>query len=84
MWAVDSSGAPHPYHPHTGWPIDTETIRGSARDVANIADVDLICPFHNVPWWDSKLEPPSVHRDWYVYDTISCEQAPSPFMMIFF
>ena len=41
LWAVKS-----PYHPHTGWPIDTTTIRGSALDVANIADVDLICPFH--------------------------------------
>ena len=43
LWAVDSSGAGTPYHPATGSAIDTATIRGSARDVANIADVDLIC-----------------------------------------
>jgi hypothetical protein len=60
LWAVNSS-----YHPHVGYPIDTPTIRGSAADVADIADVDLICPFHNVPWWESKLEPPAAHRDWY-------------------
>ena len=43
LWAVDSSSAATPYHPHTGFAIDTATIRGSAKDVANIADVDLIC-----------------------------------------
>eukprot|EP01046_Picozoa_sp_COSAG06_P029202 COSAG06_NODE_2691_length_6430_cov_2.427648_10_plen_416_part_00 len=66
LWAVDSSGAhAGAYHPHTGYAIDTATIRGSARDVAAIADVDMICPFHNVPWWQSKLEPPAAHRAWY-------------------
>jgi hypothetical protein len=45
LWAVDS-----PYHPHVASDVDTAAIRGSARDVAGIADVDLICPFHNVPW----------------------------------
>ena len=65
LWAVDSSTAPHPYHPKTGSGIDAATIRGSAQDVAGIADVDLICPFHNVPWWNSSLEPPAAHRDWY-------------------
>eukprot|EP01052_Picozoa_sp_SAG31_P037849 SAG31_NODE_4954_length_2837_cov_1.697589_3_plen_415_part_00 len=60
LWAVNSS-----YHPCSGCGVDSATIRGSVRDVAHIADVDLICPFHNVPWWDSRLEPPKAHRDWY-------------------
>ena len=68
LWAVDS-----PYHtvPITPQgvarpsPITAAVIRGSASDVAHIADVDLICPFHNVPWWESKLEPPARHRAWY-------------------
>ena len=65
LWAVDSAGAKLPYHPKTGSGIDAATIRGSALDVADIADVDMICPFHNVPWWNSTLEPPAAHRDWY-------------------
>ena len=66
LWAVDSSGASAgAYHPRTGSAIDTATIRGSARDVGGIADVDMICPFLNVPWWESKLEPPAAHRAWY-------------------
>lgn len=59
LWAVTS-----PYHAG-GSRITTETIQGSVRDVAGVADVDLICPFHNVPWWNSNLEPPEAHRDWY-------------------
>ena len=46
LWAVDSAGAKLPYHPKTGSGIDAATIRGSALDVADIADVDMICPFH--------------------------------------
>jgi len=45
LWAVSS-----PYH-EGGAPITAATIQGSVREVAGIADVDLICPFHNVPWW---------------------------------
>lgn len=52
------------YH-SKGAPINATTIRGTVRDVAGVADVDMICPFHNVPWWNSTLEPPSEHRDWY-------------------
>ena len=44
LWAVDS-----PYHKQVASAVDTAAIRGSARDVAGVADVDLICPFHNVP-----------------------------------
>lgn len=25
----------------------------------------MICPFHNVPWWNSTAEPPEKHRDWF-------------------
>ena len=68
LWAVDSPYHKVPITP-TGVarpsPITKAVIRGSARDVAHIADVDLICPFHNVPWWESKLEPPAQHRAWY-------------------
>jgi hypothetical protein len=44
LWAVTS-----PYHVG-GAPINASVIRGSVRDVAGIADLNLICPFHNVPW----------------------------------
>jgi hypothetical protein len=59
LWAVQS-----PYHDRAT-PVTAEDIRGSVDDVEGVADVDLICPFHNVPWWNSTLEPPSRHRDWY-------------------
>ena len=68
LWAVTST-----YHAG-GTAINGTTIRGSVDDVAGrapgwysgaAADVNLICPFHNVPWWNSKLEPPEAHRDWF-------------------
>ena len=68
LWAVTS-----PYHTG-GTAIDGATIRGSVDDMAGrmpgwytgaAADVNMICPFHNVPWWNSKLEPPQEHRRWY-------------------
>jgi hypothetical protein len=68
LWAVTS-----PYH-IGGTAINGTTIRGSVDDVAvrmpgwytgAAADVNMICPFHNVPWWDSKIEPPQEHQRWY-------------------
>ena len=69
LWAVSS-----PYH-IGGTAINATTIRGSVDDVAGrnpgwyagaAADVNMICPFHNVPWWNSTLEPPEDHRRWYL------------------
>eukprot|EP00041_Stephanoeca_diplocostata_P017186 m.342562 g.342562 ORF g.342562 m.342562 type:complete len:269 (+) comp20621_c0_seq37:58-864(+) len=59
LWSVTSS-----YHAK-GAPITAEVIQGTVRDTIGNVDVNMICPFHNVPWWNSTLEPPTVHRDWY-------------------
>ena len=53
-----------PYHAR-GAPIDASTIIGTVEDTRGNMDANMICPFHNVPWWASKLEPPEAHRDWY-------------------
>lgn len=42
LWAVQS-----PYHDRATAVTESD-IRGSVNDVAGVADVDLICPFHNV------------------------------------
>ena len=52
------------YHPR-GAPIDGSVIRGTVQDTSGNVDVNMICPFHNVPWWQSALEPPAAHREWY-------------------
>ena len=44
-------------------------MTGSVDDAEGSVDVDLICPFHNVPWWNSTLEPPAgtVIHVYYIY-----------------
>ena len=46
-------------------PITESVIRGSVRDTRGVVDGNLITPFHGVPWWNSTLESPAAHRDWY-------------------
>ena len=51
-----------PYHP-AGAPLSASVIEGSVSEA--ITDVNLICPFHGIPWWRSALEPPEAHAAWY-------------------
>ena len=53
-----------PYH-HEMDPINASVIRGSERDTRGAVDGNLITPFHGVPWWNSTIESPAAHRDWY-------------------
>jgi hypothetical protein len=46
-------------------PITDSVVRGSVRDTRGAVDANLIIPFHGVPWWNSSIEPPTAHRDWY-------------------
>lgn len=46
-------------------PITDSVVRGSVYDTHGSVDANLIMPFHGVPWWNSSIEPPQAHRDWY-------------------